>query len=287
MKDFPIVHRFFGTTTALVPILLLVCSFSEPLYSPALLQMPPPGQCACGEVTFDVNIAHLIPTKKVGNVQNYDVKQETVAVKSTSTSNTNTDKPQKIAPKNLGPTKKGDKVGISLSNFKADCPCVGNQATEGTCHAYPMPAGNITATTLQAYVNRIEALQKKIAEIGKKIGEIQTKIEELKKKAADKTTSEQEKKRIAKEIEKLQKEIEKKNGEIDKLKEQLRSGPPSVLGGDFKHAKTETDDKGNVNLGQFDVNAPPFKHEFVIGYVCYSLDCGKAVACYKKFVVEF
>lgn len=286
MKYKPILHRFFGTATALVPIFLLVCSFSEPLNSPAVVVGISSGQCACGEVSFDVNIAHLIPTKKVGNVQNYDVKQETVPVKSNSTSNTNTDKPQKIAPKNLGPTKKGDKVGISLSNFKANCPCVSNQETGGTCNAYPMPAGNITAATLQAYVNRIEAVQKKIAEIEKKIADQQAKIAELKKKA-EQTTSEQEKKRIAREIDKLEKEIEKKKENIEKLRESLPSGPPSVLGPDFKHAKTETDDKGNVNLGQFDVNAPPFKHEFVIGYVCYSLDCGKAVACYKKFVVEF
>ncbi len=130
-------------------------------------------------------------------------------------------------------------------------------------------------------------MQKKIAEIEKKIAEQQAKIEEMKQKAAQPGTTEQDKKRIAKEIEKLEKEIEKKKENIEKLREQLPSGPPSVLGPDFKHAKTETDDKGNVNLGQFDVNAPPFKHEFIIGYVCYSLDCGKAVACYKKFVVEF
>jgi hypothetical protein len=271
--------------------LLLLCAHTA-LARPALAEPPqnppPPNKCQCGPLSFDVDIIHYKPSKKIGSVQQYEGKQETVQVSGNSVPGEQSakDTPQKIAPKNLGPTKAGDRVGIALSNFKAECPCMEGREKTGDCTAYPLPEGALTAASLEAHVKRIADLQKKIAAKQAEVDTAKAKIGRLEVKAAQ-TTSAQEKKKIETEIKKLRTELGKLEGQIKELTGQLPSGPPTVLDEKFKPGKGTWDDKGNYNAGEFDVPKPPFKHEFVVGYVCVSAACGKATVCYKKFVVEF
>ncbi len=284
MKNNIFTCRF--TSLALLPwLMLLLCNAtSSDSRHRALF---PPNQCDCGAVSFDVDILWDTPIKKIGNTQQYERKTETVKVSGKSTSNSGKDTPQKIAPKKLGPTKAGDKVSIALSNFKAECPCMNGREEAGECFAYPLPEGPITTGTLNEHVKLITGLQKKIADLQEKADTVKAKIERLQTKANQPTTSAQDKARIKKEIEKLEKDLIKLEADLEKTKAQLPSGPPSVLDEKFQHGKGAWDEKGNYNAGQFDVTKPPFKYEFIIGYVCVSQACGKPTVCYKKFVVEF
>jgi len=284
MKNKVFTSRFFSAV--LLPVLLLVCSNAQLLdLQPAA---PPflPNQCECGAVSFDVDIVHSTPTKKAGNTQMYESKAETVPVSSTSTANSGKDTPQKIAPKNLPAAKKGDKVGIALSNFKAECPCMNGREKAGECFAYPLPKGAITTTSLTEYLKTITDLQKAMNDLQKKIDDLGAKIQDLKQKLGQ-TTSVAEKKKIEQDIKKQEAELKKLQGQMEKLKAQLPAGPPSVLDEKFQHAKGEWDAKGNYNAGQFDVTKTPFQYEFIIGYICVSQACGKPTVCYKKFVVTF
>ncbi len=285
------IFKFRLPQFAFLPFLML--AFCNAAFSPGPKPLdppnsPPPNQCECGAVSFDVDIIHDRPTQKIGSTQKYDRKQETVQVSGKSESGPNAGKnPQKIAPKNLPPTKEGDKVSIGLSNFKAECPCMNGKEKAGDCFAFPLPAGEITNASVAAHVKLITEALKAINDLQAKIDEANKKIKSLKKEAAEQETTEARKKEIAKEIKKLEKELEKLNTKLEKAKSQLPSGPPSVLGGDFKHGTGTWDANGNYNAGEFPVGKTPFKHEFIIGYVCVSPACGKAAVCYKRFVVEF
>lgn len=272
---------------------LLMLVFCNAAFSPSPKpldppKIPPPNQCECGEVSFEVDIIHDRATKKIGSTQQYERKQETVQVSGKSESGPNAGKnPQKIAPKSLGPTKEGDKVSIGLSKIKAECPCMNGREKAGDCFAFPLPAGAITDASVAAHVKLITEALKAINVLQAKIDEANKKIASLKKEAAEQETTEARKKEIAKEITKLEKELEKLNTKLEKTKSQLPSGPPSVLGGDFKHGTGTWDANGNYNAGEFPVGKTPFKHEFILAYVCVSPACGKPVVCYKRFAVEF